>query len=107
MIELQERSCGIVLSVKAQPGARRNGIVGEHAGALKVAVSAAPEHGKATAAIVELLAEALEIPRSNIQLISGATRRKKQFLICGIALSEFERRMIAALHGIEEARSKT
>lgn len=97
VIELQERNGGIVLLVKAQPGARRNGIVGTHAGALKVAVSAAPENGKATAAIVELLAEELDLPRSNIQLIAGATNRNKQFLIGGIELSELEKRILAVL----------
>ncbi len=97
LIELKERSGGIVLAVKAQPSARLNGIVGTHAGALKVAVNAAPENGKATAAIIELLAEVLDMPRSNIQLLSGATSRQKQFLIGGLELSELEKRILAAL----------
>ncbi len=97
MIELKERSGGIVLAVKAQPGARRNAIVGTHAGALKVAVSAAPENGKATAAIIELLADSLGLPRSNIQLLSGASSRQKQFLIGGVELNELEKKVLAAL----------
>ena len=97
VIDLQERSGGVVLAVKAQPGARRNGIVGTHAGALKVAVSAAPENGKATAAIIELLADELDLSRSDIQLLTGATNRNKQFLLTGVEKSELERRIAAVL----------
>ena len=97
MVELQQRSGGVLLAVKAQPGARRNGIVGTHAGALKVAVSAVPENGKATAAIVELLADKLRIARADIQLLSGATNRHKQFLVSGVELVELEQRILSAL----------
>lgn len=97
VIDLQERSGGVVLLIKAQPGARRSGIVGTHAGALKVAVSAAPENGKATAAIIELLAKELDLPRSNFQLLAGATSRQKQFLIGGIDLVELEKRILLKL----------
>ena len=50
MIRLVTNSSGVVLPVKAQAGARRNAITGEHDGALKVAVSQVPEKGKANAA---------------------------------------------------------
>jgi len=62
-----------------------------------VAVSAEPEQGKATAAIIEVLAETLDLPRSNIQLLSGATSRHKQFLIGSVELSELKKRILAAL----------
>ena len=52
MDTLELHLSGVVLRVKAQPKARRNGIVGVHAGNLKVQVSAAPEHGKATEAVL-------------------------------------------------------
>ncbi|TXT33772.1 MAG: hypothetical protein FD138_1796, partial [Planctomycetota bacterium] len=56
MIALETHPQGIIVPVKAQPGARRNGVAGEHAGALKVQVTQAPEDGKATDAVLELLA---------------------------------------------------
>src|SRR4051812_12092099 len=100
MIDLQVREGGVCLPVKVQPGARRNAIVGEHAGALKVAVQAAPEQGKATAAVCELLAEQLELPHANIGLLKGATSRQKLFLIRGIELEALERRLVAACPGL-------
>jgi hypothetical protein len=84
MIELTAHPRGTILPVRAQAGARRNGIVGEHAGLLRVAVTAAPEKGKANKAIVEVLSDALKIPKSSIELVSGDTSSQKRFLIAGV-----------------------
>ena len=59
MIELLPHERGTVIQVRAQPQARKNAIVGEHAGMVRVAVTAAPEKGKANDAILEVLADAL------------------------------------------------
>lgn len=83
-IQITDRADGCVLCVRARPGARRNGIVGEQAGALKVAVTAPPDKGRANDAIVEVLADALGIKRSQIELISGPTSRQKKFLVRGL-----------------------
>jgi len=93
LVQLEETSAGIVLPVKAQPGARRNGIVGEHAGSLKVAVTQAPEKGKANDAIVEVLADLLELKRNQLQLIAGATSSLKRFLVTGVSLGELRQRI--------------
>ena len=75
---------GATLAVRAQPGARKNAVVGEHSGALKVAVTAPPEDGRANAALVEVLRAWLGLKRSQIELASGATNRNKVFLIRGV-----------------------
>jgi hypothetical protein len=93
MIELQQTSDGVILPVQAQPGARKNGITGVHAGRLKVAVTQAPEKGKANKALVKLLAEALMIKRSQIALLAGETSHHKKFLIAGIDRATLERRL--------------
>ena len=96
MIALTAHMRGTVLPVRAQPGARKNAIVGEHAGAVRVAVSAAPERGKANASVQDVLAEALGVKASNIELLSGETSREKRFLIVGLAPDELQRRLDAA-----------
>ena len=58
-------------------------MVGEHNGMLRVAVTAAPEKGKANKAIVEVLADVLNVSKSSIELLSGETSQQKQFLIVG------------------------
>src|SRR5947209_3777741 len=84
MIEVTSHPEGCVLPVKAQPGARKSGIVGEHAGALKVAVTAPPEDGRANKALIETLSRALGIKRSQIELLTGPTGRNKRLLIRGV-----------------------
>jgi uncharacterized protein len=84
VIAVAPHPSGAILPVLAHAGARRNAILGERAGALRVAVTSPPERGKANEAIQTLLAESLEIRPGRISLISGSTSRQKRFLIDGI-----------------------
>lgn len=93
MIELVAHPDGVILPIRAQPGARRNELRGEQAGALKASVTAAPEKGKANEAIVELLARELGLRRSQIELIGGETSRQKRFLIRNITVREMQQRL--------------
>lgn len=93
MIKFDEHADGIVLPVKAQPGARRNGLVGVHAGALKVQVTQAPEKGKATDAVLATIAAALHLKRSQVSLLSGATSPQKRVLVTGLSSAELTERL--------------
>jgi uncharacterized protein (TIGR00251 family) len=99
MVGVTEHAEGLLLVVRAQPGARRSGIVGEQAGALKVAVTAPPEDGRANKALVEVLREGLGLKRSQVELFSGQTSRAKRFLIRGLSRAELESRLAVALGG--------
>jgi uncharacterized protein (TIGR00251 family) len=85
-LDLKQDSQGVIVPVSAQPGARWNGIVGVRNGMLRVAVTAAPEKGKANRAIVRVLSDALDVPKSAIELLSGETAGKKRFLVYGGAV---------------------
>src|SRR5260221_14793315 len=93
MVELQPTVGGVILPVHAQPGARKNGITGVHAGRLKVAVTRAPEKGKANQALVKLLAELFDLKRSQISLVAGETSNHKKFLISGVDLATLQARL--------------
>jgi uncharacterized protein len=93
MIEIADHPEGCILLVRAQPGARKAGVLGEQAGALKVAVTAPPEDGRANQALVELLREVLRLKRSQVELLSGATGRHKRFLIRGLTAAELAVRL--------------
>jgi len=97
MIALAAHAQGTILPVRAQPGARKNAIVGVHAESLRVAVSAPPEKGKANAAIQALLAAALGCKMSQVALLSGETSRQKRFLIEGIGPDELRKRLASLL----------
>ncbi len=97
MIALTACPEGAILPVLAHPGARRNAILGERAGALRVAVSAPADKGKANAAIQAVLAECLGCKPALITLVSGATSRQKRFLIEAMSVEELKQRLADAV----------
>ena len=97
MIALLPHAAGTILPVRAQPGRRKDAVLGEHAGALRVAVTAAPERGKANAAIAGLLAEALGCKPSQVALLSGETSREKRFVISGLSVEDLQARLATCL----------
>jgi uncharacterized protein (TIGR00251 family) len=99
VIALEDHPDGVILPVKAQPGARRNGLAGVHAGALKVQVTQAPEKGKATEAILETVADALKLKRSQVSLLAGTTSPHKRLLITGVSRTELEKQLQVILIG--------
>jgi len=96
-IEILQKDQGIILPVRAQPGAKRNCVVGGHGGALKVAVQAPPEDGKANDAILDLLRKSFGIGKQQIELVSGHTSRDKKFLLTGITLEQLQAKITALL----------
>lgn len=98
MIAITPHPDGCLLLVRAQPGARKNAVIGEHGGMLKIAVTAPPEDGRANEALTSLLREWLGVKRSQVELAGGATNRNKSFLVRGLnttQLSELIARKLA------------
>ncbi len=91
MISLESHPQGTLLPVRAQPGAKRSAIIGEYAGALRVAVTAVADKGKANQAIVSLLSKAFGLPKSAVELVGGVTSRQKRFLLRGMSLESAEK----------------
>lgn len=90
MLDLVTTNSGVILSVRTQPGSSKNRIIGEYGGRLKLAVTAAPEKGKANKAVIELLADTLRIHESSIHIISGESSRDKRVLIEGFILKDLK-----------------
>ena len=101
-VVVERRREGLAFHVIARAGGRKNEVRGEHDGALRVSVTAAPEKGKANAAIVEVLAAALELRRGQIELVAGETNPRKTFLVREIEAEELQRRLMRAAGGASE-----
>ncbi len=71
---------GALLEVRVTPKAARNAVIREEA-VLRVYVTTVPEGGKATAAVVKLLAKSLGIAKSRLTLVRGETSRDKLFRV--------------------------
>jgi uncharacterized protein (TIGR00251 family) len=83
---------GTRLRLRVKPGARRAGIVGVHGDALKVAVRLPPERGKANGAVIELLAQTLDVPLAAVTIVGGSASQDKVVLV-SLPLDEVKRRL--------------
>jgi len=84
-IALTPANGGVYIRIHAQPGARRERLCGMHGDALKIAVRQAPEAGKANAAIIDFMAEALGLGKQQLEVSSGQTSRRKRLFVKGDA----------------------
>ena len=90
-LPIRELGNDCILTVRVSPKASRSAITGLHAGALKIAVNAPPDKGKANAAVMRLLADTLHLPPSRIAIEGPQTSRTKKLRIAGISPGELAR----------------
>ncbi len=67
-----------MLHISVSPNAKRTEVVGLHDGALRIRLAAQPVEGQANASLLRWLAEELDTPRNQIELLRGDTSRRKQ-----------------------------
>ncbi|MFG0253546.1 MAG: DUF167 domain-containing protein [Rhodopirellula sp. JB053] len=84
MIEIKETTDGCSFPVRVTPKAKKPSIGGKHDGALKVAVAAPPENGKANAAVEASIAKWLGTSKSSVEITAGLTSRVKTVLVQGV-----------------------
>jgi uncharacterized protein (TIGR00251 family) len=69
----------VILDVSVSPNAKRTEVVGWHDGALRLRLSAPPVDGAANEALRKWLSQELGIPQNRIELLRGASGRRKQW----------------------------
>ena len=81
------------MPVRVHPGAKRDAITGTHDGALKISLTTPPADGRANAALIAFLAVQLELPRSQVELLTGATSRSKTLRVLGLSAATIRQRL--------------
>lgn len=81
---ISQTAGGILLTVRVVPRSSRSRVDGLVGDALKVRLQAPPVDGRANAALVDFMAEALGVPRRAISLAAGLTGRTKRLRVEGI-----------------------
>jgi uncharacterized protein len=74
-----------LLSIRVQPRAKRDEVVGQRAGAIVIRLAAPPVDGKANAALTAFIAKAAGVPRSRVEIVRGAGARDKVVRVTGVA----------------------
>src|SRR5688572_1817375 len=83
MIEYTQKNGTLSFTVVASPRASRTEIVGEHDGALRVRLKAAPVDGAANEELIRFLARKFRVARDDIQIISGQASKRKIVSVTG------------------------
>lgn len=81
------------LPIKVVPGSSREGVAGWLGGALKIRVSAPAERGRANAAVEEILAKALGLPKQHVRIVAGTSAARKVVEIAGLSEAEIRQRL--------------
>jgi uncharacterized protein len=90
---------GILINLRVSPGAKRTSIEGPYGeSAIRLRVAAPPIAGKANAEIERFLAELLRTPRSDIEVVRGASSRDKVDLVRTRGHPEPRKILSAQLH---------
>lgn len=74
-----EAISGTTFAVHVTPGARTASLETANDGTIRIRVREIAEHGRATRSARGLLAEALDVAPTRLQLVRGATSRHKVF----------------------------
>jgi len=85
MVVLEGSPGEVVFHVRVKPRASRNSFEGERDGALVVRLTAPPLEGQANAALVELLAARLHVPKSAVRIVGGERAKRKRIGVRGVA----------------------
>lgn len=89
MIETIERDGELTFAVRVAPRASHDAIEGEHAGALKVRVTAPPLEDRANQAVRRLLSDCLNVSVSAVRIVAGEKSQNKRVAVAGVSRAQF------------------
>ncbi len=85
---------GVELELQVQPRASRTEVIGPHGGALKIRLAAPPVDGEANEELVRFLAKLLGVPKRAVEVVGGATAKRKRVRVLGPDVAEAQRRLV-------------
>ena len=96
-VQISEHDGGVDLAVKVVPGSSRDKITGVWDIALRLAVSASPEGGKANKQVCALLAATFGVRKADVTITHGQTQPLKRVRIEGLSAAQARHALAAAL----------
>lgn len=93
VLDLREQDGAVILRVRVQPRAARDGFSGPRQGAVVVRLTAPPVEGAANAALQRFLGKALGLPPSAVELLRGERGRDKLVRLAGLTAAAVRGRL--------------
>lgn len=93
ILDLREQDGAVILRVRVQPRAARDGFSGPRQGAVVVRLTAPPVEGAANAALQRFLAKTLGLPPSAVELLRGERGRDKLVRLAGLTATAVRGRL--------------
>jgi uncharacterized protein len=95
-LNVREHDGGASFELRVQPRAARVAVLGVHAGALKLSLTAAPVDGAANDALLRVLADLLGVARADLRMLRGERSRQKAVHVRGLTAATLRARLEAA-----------
>ena len=83
----------VTLSLRVQPRASRNAVVGWTGDTLNIRLTAPPVEGAGNAACLAFLADLLDLPQAQLEILRGQRSRQKVIRITGLTQEEVRARL--------------
>ena len=78
------RLADALIEIRVIPRAGKSGIAGMRGESLLVRLNAAPVDGAANAELIDVLADALDVPKRAVSIVGGARSRQKRVRVEGV-----------------------
>src|SRR5947209_16188966 len=83
----------VTLSLRVQPRASRNAVVGWTGDSLNIRLTASPVEGAANAACLAFLADLFDLPQTQLEILRGERSHTKVIRITGLTQDEVRARL--------------
>lgn len=87
---------GVRLAIRAKPRAKTSRVVRAEGVSVDVALAAPPVDGAANDELLRVLAEVLDVPRSAVAIVRGASGKRKVVEVHGVPEADVVARLAAA-----------
>jgi uncharacterized protein (TIGR00251 family) len=87
----------VIVPIRVTPRASRRGITGQRNEEFLIRLTSAPVDDAANEELVELMADALGVPKRNVAIVSGSRSRSKRIAVTGMDAASARARLAAAI----------
>jgi uncharacterized protein (TIGR00251 family) len=83
----------VTIPIRVIPRSGKSGVAGTRGDAVLVRLNAPPVDGAANAELIEVLADALGVPKRAVSIVAGERSRQKRVQIEGLSTGEIHARL--------------